>query len=526
MTNVWRLISGLVFLVMWNAQCRGQQMQLHSALNIGFGGHVPYGIMSSFTNAGIACTMDSTVDVYFYGNRWKSTASDGFAQMGGRIHFASTTVQQVLDGDTSGFQILAIENPFNVVLSASVRIEEELKLEEGKVVLNGSTLILDSNTQVTSYDENNYIVNDSVLIKGGEIIVHSNADSQLRVVPIGPTTTLYAPVRFRSNTADTLHFQVFETVLDSGRTGTPISQPNSNITWGVTNTSGQAHLSVLEVQFPSNNTTANFDENHVFVSRYHGAVGNQLGDSSSSNRWEAMKKSSVNQVSSPGVITTADTLWSSVVVRADSFTTTTVFSVLSYPASSLPVHWLEVRAHWLQANAAVVDWSTAMELNNAYYEVQRSAGGRYFKSIGKVTSKHTGGTGYEQANYRFLDNAIPASYNNVFYRVIQHDFDGKQDTSSAMRLQRRAMQAGGLRIIPNPNNGHFYVSVEQNAPGNRRYIVYNTLGAVVDSGNLKENKNRVEINNRHLNTGMYHLVLENLETGGRSAVKIIIHAND
>ncbi len=50
----------------------------------------------------------------------------------------------------------------------------------------------------------------------------------------------------------------------------------------------------------------------------------------------------------------------------------------------------------------IVDWQTASEANNKYFEVLASADGLNFKVVGRVNAKSVGGTSSTPLDYKFL----------------------------------------------------------------------------------------------------------------------------
>ena len=106
----------------------------------------------------------------------------------------------------------------------------------------------------------------------------------------------------------------------------------------------------------------------------------------------------------------------------------------------LPVRWLGISARWNDGKAEV-QWKVAAEVNVKEYEVERSADGRNFASIGRVQANGMAG---EQA-YTFTD-AQPGAEN--YYRVRQIDKDGAFAYSSVAALHRSAI--AGLGLYPNP----------------------------------------------------------------------------
>lgn len=111
----------------------------------------------------------------------------------------------------------------------------------------------------------------------------------------------------------------------------------------------------------------------------------------------------------------------------------------------LPVHFTAFQA---KANSCKVDlsWTTAQETGSKYFDVQRSADGIRFESIGSVDAKGDAGRGGE---YTFIDEN-PVSGKN-FYRVKQYDEDGK---GLATNTQSATINCGATKIdlFPNPTS--------------------------------------------------------------------------
>lgn len=111
---------------------------------------------------------------------------------------------------------------------------------------------------------------------------------------------------------------------------------------------------------------------------------------------------------------------------------------------SLPVEFLDVNARQ-KGNGVSVDWSTAQELNNSYFEVERSADGNTnWNTIAKVK-----GAGNSQVvkNYNVFD-ASPLSAAN-YYRIKQVDFDGNSKYSKTVNV-KLGITANSISILSNP----------------------------------------------------------------------------
>ncbi len=89
-----------------------------------------------------------------------------------------------------------------------------------------------------------------------------------------------------------------------------------------------------------------------------------------------------------------------------------------------------------------LNWSTASELNNSHFEIQRSKAGKSWQAIGKVQGA---GTTLEAQTYTFVDdNPLPGAN---YYRLKQMDVDGTFAYSDAIQL---IAKTATVQIFPNP----------------------------------------------------------------------------
>lgn len=100
-----------------------------------------------------------------------------------------------------------------------------------------------------------------------------------------------------------------------------------------------------------------------------------------------------------------------------------------------------------------INWSTAQEVNNDHFQVERSTDGRSFNVIGKVQSA---GSSTEQKDYSCID-AHPLSGIN-YYRVAQIDADGGRSTT-AIKALRVDCGNDAIRVYPTVTEGTVYVAM-------------------------------------------------------------------
>lgn len=100
------------------------------------------------------------------------------------------------------------------------------------------------------------------------------------------------------------------------------------------------------------------------------------------------------------------------------------------------------------SSGITLQWTTASELNNDYFSVERSEDGMSFYEIGRVNGN---GTSDEVMNYTFIDRAPIAMVQ--YYRLHQVDYDGTSEihrmiVATADRISREI----AIEVFPNPTS--------------------------------------------------------------------------
>ncbi|RZK54225.1 MAG: T9SS type A sorting domain-containing protein, partial [Hymenobacter sp.] len=137
----------------------------------------------------------------------------------------------------------------------------------------------------------------------------------------------------------------------------------------------------------------------------------------------------------------------------------------------LPVELVAFAAQ-RQGETARLTWATASEKNSAWFEVQASADGASFRTIGQVAAA---GSSLTRHDYAYLDANLPGyGAPQVYYRLRQVDLDG---TSAYSPVRVVAAEGAGLAVYPNP--AHTYLRVLRPAGAGTEAQLRNALGQVV-----------------------------------------------
>lgn len=102
-------------------------------------------------------------------------------------------------------------------------------------------------------------------------------------------------------------------------------------------------------------------------------------------------------------------------------------------------------------NSTELKWATLNEINNDYFEPERSADGKIFSSLGKVKGS---GTSLQLQTYSFLDKEPLHGYN--YYRIKQTDFNGTSSYSHAVAFNF-GFPEQLLTVFPNPVLSEFII---------------------------------------------------------------------
>ena len=112
----------------------------------------------------------------------------------------------------------------------------------------------------------------------------------------------------------------------------------------------------------------------------------------------------------------------------------------------LPVELLSFAATEKQG-AVRLNWATASETDNDYFEIERSADGEVFLPLAQI---HGAGTTLEKQDYLFIDKKPFPGVN--YYRLKQVDYDGQFEYSHVVSVKLNPKYAD-ITILNNPING-------------------------------------------------------------------------
>ncbi len=365
--------------------------------------------------SGASITINSGRTLFVCGN-WNNYGS---AALGlGTVEFQGTEIQEITGANT--FQNLTINNVGSFVrLVDDQTINGALTLTDGIVDTNFNTLTMSSGSSTSGASAISFV--DGPMTKIG------NTDFEF---PIGEGST-WAPLgisNLSGDAATVFTAEYFSTEYFDTENFRP-TDPNGDLNnvslneyWDLNN-SGTASSTDITLYWKNQGQSGIENYSDLNISHYTGTYWENLGQAAISGN-------------DPG--------W----VRVEGVSSFSPFSFGSADGSNpLPVELVAFTAEENDGKV-ILDWQTASELNNDYFEIHRSEDGENWENIGQVDGN---GTINELISYAFTDHA--PLYGNSYYRLKQVDFDGQFEFSPIRSVTLASNQNQiNVSIYPNPTS--------------------------------------------------------------------------
>jgi len=184
--------------------------------------------------------------------------------------------------------------------------------------------------------------------------------------------------------------------------------------------------------------------------------------------------------------------------------------------STLPITTTALKGEHKESKN-VLTWTTLTEQNNKGFEIQRSADGSNFSSIGFVMSKAINGNSTTNIDYQFED--IKPFASNGYYRVKQIDKDCKLMYSNAVLLKGLKRGDVTLSIYPNPVKSNLNMVITAPANNKATLTIIDAAGRTIMQKieQLLSGDNTVSLNVIGLSSGSY--TIKAVYAEGQTVVK-------
>lgn len=168
---------------------------------------------------------------------------------------------------------------------------------------------------------------------------------------------------------------------------------------------------------------------------------------------------------------------------------------------ALPVTLVAFSGKYTEGTGNVLNWATANEKNNAFFQIERSSDARQFESIATIKGN---GTTTQRNEYAYTDRSALAAV--TYYRLKQVDVDGAFSYTRTIAI-RRGEGVVALKTFPNPATTELSYEVDAKVQALR---IRNVNGiSMLDQKMGNEMTNRVDISS--LSAGTYVLEVHTAE---------------
>jgi hypothetical protein len=167
---------------------------------------------------------------------------------------------------------------------------------------------------------------------------------------------------------------------------------------------------------------------------------------------------------------------------------TTNNSVISLPAcAALPIELISFKGNRSGEGNTVLKWSTASEINNDFFTIERSPDAVNWEVVGAVDGA---GNSTEQINYEFTD----FSYLNkaTYYRLKQTDFDKNFKYEAKIYIEKHK-DPDQLFIHIDPLNNYLNIVNKEGMEDIKAIHIYNVYGNQIYHSTI--NQSRIDISN-------------------------------
>lgn len=151
----------------------------------------------------------------------------------------------------------------------------------------------------------------------------------------------------------------------------------------------------------------------------------------------------------------------------------------SWAITPVPVKLVDFRAVSSPSGAVILKWTTATEINNSHFIIERRSRNGYFEEIGRVEGF---GNSTQLIDYMFEDESTsPKKFGARFYRLNQVDFDGSNEFSGIVKVvsNEQAEATDRVFIRPNPTTRFLDIEIDEEFKEDVQIIVMDSYGRTI-----------------------------------------------
>lgn len=386
--------------------------------------------------------------IYLNGNFQENGGATYSAGVSNWLTFESSGSSQSI-ATNSALPRLRVNNNNKLVLAAALNITAAIDFgANSKIELGGFDLKAD-NVNISNYNDAAYVVTN-----GMGRLVQALVAGDIKEYPVGNAT--YTPVILLSNGGadDFFSIRIEDQALESGNSGAALVADAVAHTYHISEAVNGGNDVDIAVEWAAAQELSGFNRSLSGLAHWNGTSWDlpvYTAATASGGRWSQTKS---NQT---------------------SFSPFIVIDNNSALNNTFPIELLSFEARRADNRKVKLDWTTATELNNRGFEVQRLIDGQAdFVVVGFIDGF---GTTNIATNYSFTDENSVSSVS--YYRLRQVDNDGRA-TFSPMRAVRGSDAIASTTLVyPNPSRGDLYARLGEVPSGVAQGQIVAANGQVV-----------------------------------------------
>ena len=179
-------------------------------------------------------------------------------------------------------------------------------------------------------------------------------------------------------------------------------------------------------------------------------------------------------------------------------------AILEPLGGPLPVTLTQFQAQLHPNQWIGINWSTSMELNCAYYIIERSSDGRTFSESGRINGS---GNSTITKHYTTTDDVSAVNSTYIYYRLLQVDLDGKKSYSKVISVRLKKANSD-ITVSPNPFRGQLNINInsQETSAATIRIFSLNGKEVMTKAVTLSSGNTYVQLNDlNNLPAGNYFI---------------------
>ncbi|WP_235292393.1 T9SS type A sorting domain-containing protein [Portibacter lacus] len=168
-------------------------------------------------------------------------------------------------------------------------------------------------------------------------------------------------------------------------------------------------------------------------------------------------------------------------------------------STMIPVELNHFEVEVISKQEVMVRWMTSLEIENDFFEIEKSEDGVNWYAIGEMNGK---GTNFEHATYMFIDKH--PKLGRSFYRIKQVNFDQDYAFSNAAYVN---IHTDDFQIFPNPTRDKIFLFVGHYSK-DLKFEIRDIIGNIHFKGDLTSIETEINVSNLIQGTYLLQIVSE------------------